>query len=631
MSIAWYIQRFRTFSIPEILFRFQQRTRTHILDKRIYKRSAKIKYPLPESSIIQDKSATLLYPIFEKKIDIFKTIDWHLDIQSGKRFPQKFSHQINIRSDKYGSAKHVWEVNRLLFLTYIASQYKKTNDFAFLDLFIFHITSWVQENSYLEGVNWYSNIEVNIRLINFYFCYQILNADSLRKNHSKFNIFFEKIWFPCIEKHAEFSFKHPSLFSSANNHLISEYAGLFVTACAFEIKQKEKKVIYAQKGLEKEIFKQNSPEGVNYEEAAEYIQFINDFFLITAIVGQNTNHHFSDKYFKQLHKIAHYLNLILDKNGNYPMYGDGDDGFVLLPDTSKHYNNFLSQLSSFAVLFKDNSLKRENAIWDNKNDLLFGEKGKIIFDSLENLGTPKNSSFFENSGHFIFRKRTENQETYLHFDAAPLGFLSIAAHGHADALSFILHVDGVPALIDSGTFTYHTHKEWRKYFVGTLAHNTIRINQKNQAALAGPTMWLNHYKCQILDIGENFVEASHNGYNSEGITHVRKIEFNPEDDSFTITDSLMSNKSFLAEIPFHLHPEITITPIDLGFLFKSTKSRSIQIFTDPKLNYQVIEGKTNPIMGWYSEHFGEKFQTKTLYAKKTCNGNEVFTTKIKIQ
>ncbi len=44
-------------------------------------------------------------------------------------------------------------------------------------------------------------------------------------------------------------------------------------------------------------------------------------------------------------------------------------------------------------------------------------------------------------------------------DAAPLGFLSIAAHGHADALSFILHVDGSPILVDPGTFMYHTHKE----------------------------------------------------------------------------------------------------------------------------------------------------------------------------
>lgn len=631
MSIAWYIQRFRTFSIPEILFRFHQRARTHILDKQIYKRSSKSNYSLPESSIIQNKNASFLYPIFEKNIDIFKPIDWHLDIQSEKRFPRKFSHQINIRSDEYGSAKHVWEINRLLFLTYIALQYKETNDSDFLDLFVFHVTSWVQENPYLEGVNWYSNIEINIRLINFYFCYQILNADLLRQTNSKFSEFYEKIWQPCIEKHAEFSFKHPSLFSSANNHLISEYAGLFVAACAFDIKQKEKKLIYAKKGLEREIIKQNSLEGVNREEAAEYIQFINDFFLIAAIVGQNTNHNFSENYFKQLHKIAHYLNQIIDQNGNYPMYGDGDDGFVLLPDAHKHYNNFLSQLSSFAVLFKDASLKRENAIWDNKNELLFGEKGNAIFNSLESLGTPNRSSFFEKSGHFIFRKKFDNKETYLHFDAAPLGFLSIAAHGHADALSFILHVEGVPFFIDSGTFTYHTHKEWRKYFVGTLAHNTIRINQKDQATLAGPTMWLNHYDCQITSVGENFVEASHNGYKSEGVSHTRKIEFHPEEDSFTITDSLKSKKPFLAEIPFHLHPKIMVHTIGASFLLKSENSRSVQIFTDANLNYEIKEGEINPITGWYSEHFGEKFKSKTLYAKKTCSGNETFVTKIKIQ
>ena len=88
----------------------------------------------------------------------------------------------------------------------------------------------------------------------------------------------------------------------------------------------------------------------------------------------------------------------------------------------------------------------------------------------------------------------------MHFDAAPLGYLSIAAHGHADALSFILHVDGQPVFIDSGTYTYHTEPEWRQYFIGTLAHNTIRINQKDQAVNGGPTLWTKHYKTSIIDL-----------------------------------------------------------------------------------------------------------------------------------
>ena len=85
-------------------------------------------------------------------------------------------------------------------------------------------------------------------------------------------------------------------FSSANNHLISEYAGLFIASSKWKFKESEKWIKYAHKGLENEIIKQHSKEGVNKEEAAEYIQFITDFFLLSFIVGERTNRPFSEQY-----------------------------------------------------------------------------------------------------------------------------------------------------------------------------------------------------------------------------------------------------------------------------------------------------------------------------------------------
>ena len=51
---------------------------------------------------------------------------------------------------------------------------------------------------------------------------------------------------------------------------------------------------YAQKGLEKEMLEQHSS-GINKEEAAEYIQFITDFFLLPYIVGERTEQPFSTR------------------------------------------------------------------------------------------------------------------------------------------------------------------------------------------------------------------------------------------------------------------------------------------------------------------------------------------------
>lgn len=636
MKISWYIKRLKTFSLGEFFYRIRQRVRTHVFDKRqMEKSSAPVE--LPKSSIIEDGSAHLDYPIFDKTVDVFKPVHWHLDLSTGREFPKSFAHKIDIRSDKYGSAKHVWEVNRMQFMLHIAMLYKNSGNGKYLDLFRYHLTSWKNENPYMVGVNWYSNIEVNLRLICWYFCWQVLDVDGVCADIAKeptFKEFVRDVWRPLIYEHAEYSYNHPSLCSSANNHLISEYAGLFVAACGWDIPNRKARLEYAKAGLEREILTQNTAEGVNREEAAEYIQFIDDFFLIAAVVGRRVGVEFSEAYNKRLHSMADYMNAMLDCNCNYPMYGDGDDGFVLRPDSGGHFNNFKSLLSSFAVYFEDASLKRSDALWDEKNELLFGVAGREKFVMMPAAAAGfvmDGNRFFPESGHFIFR-RVEGiavsgfRETYLHFDAAPLGFLSIAAHAHADALSFILHVDGKPVLVDPGTFTYHTHKDLRAYFVSTIAHNTVCVNGKNQANQAGPTMWLNHYKAKVVSCDEKSGEvvATHNGYASDGVTHMRKIQFNRDKNEFMIVDTLRCEKVATVEIPFHLHPEMTVRLDGRMVALDVPGARRVLIELDEKLTYMVRDD------GWYSEHFGEKVPMQYLYAKTECKGDAVFVTKLRV-
>ena len=636
MKFSWYIKRIKTFSAGEFYYRIRQRIRTHVLDKHAMnahkEKQMTVSTDLPKSSVIEDCSAHFDYPIFEKSVDIFKPIDWHLDLSTGRHFPQSFAHKIDIRSDKYGSAKHVWELNRMQFMLHIASLYKKSGDEKYLDLFCYHLASWRKANPYMVGVNWYSNIEVNLRLICWYFCWQVLNVDNLLKNGHRIETFVRDVWLPLIYEHAEYSYKHPSLCSSANNHLVSEYAGLFVAACCWEIPRRKTCLKYAKVGLEREILLQNTVEGVNREEAAEYIQFIDDFFLIASVAGRRAGTMFSESYDKRLHAMARYLNSFLDCCCNYPMYGDGDDGFVLRPDAGGYFNNFKSLLASFAVYFDDASFKRSDVAWDEKNEILFGSIGREKFEEMPAIAAGflmDGNRFYPESGHYIFRSVkgvavAGLRETYLHFDAAPLGFLSIAAHGHADALSFILHVDGSPILVDPGTFTYHTHKELRSYFVSTLAHNTVCVNGKNQANQAGPTMWLAHYHCKTLSVGENYVEATHDGYRSEGVTHVRKIEFDRENNEFTVTDKIKCTKPAVIEIPFHLHPAVIAELQGRTTVLKVAETAKVQMTLDKKLSYEIRED------GWYSEHFGEKVPAKFLYAKTNCDGDAVFVTHLKV-
>jgi hypothetical protein len=628
--ISWYLNRLKTFSIGEYPYRVKQ-----LLQKKY------------EKVFLQDKCFPAGKQIIEKKIleevcfeveyrdaviKIFgrnfnysdpKEIDWHKDIFSNQSFPKAFSKSINILSNPALSAKVVWEINRLQFLMKIAISYNSTKDDSYLFQFIQILKSWISNNPYLTGVNWYSNIEVNLRLINWFLCWEVLDADKLMIENKAFKEFAEKDWLPSIYCHCKYSYQNPSKYSSANNHLISEYSGLFVASSKWKFEESEKWNQYSKKGLEEEIVKQHSLEGINKEEAAEYIQFITDFFLIAFIVGERTQNAFSSKYKCYLHNIFKYIFNFLESKVHFPPYGDEDDGKCFIVDFDEDFNNFKSLLTSGAIIFHDARLKNKSNGFDLKNNLLFGEPGRKTFEQLPSHNIEEKSEFYNEEGHFFFRKKdNDEEEIYLHFDAAPLGFLSIAAHGHADALSIILHVDGNPILVDPGTYIYHTEKEWRNYFISTLAHNTICIDRLNQAVQGGPTLWVQHYKTKVSDVIQmnecESVTASHNGYKVAGCSHKRTVDFARAKNKFTIIDQIdLNQESHEIFQPWHLHPLIETEKIENHTFQLKHKmgNRIVKMTLDPKLNSHVITGQSKPILGWYSPSFMQKEKTSVILGK----------------
>jgi hypothetical protein len=73
-------------------------------------------------------------------------------------------------------------------------------------------------------------------------------------------------------------------------------------------------------------------------------------------------------------------------------------------------------------------------------------------------------------------------------DAGPFGARS-GGHSHSDSLSVLARANGKDILIDAGTFTYTGNEAWRNWFRGSAAHNTIRIDTRDQGTSAGPFRW----------------------------------------------------------------------------------------------------------------------------------------------
>lgn len=82
---------------------------------------------------------------------------------------------------------------------------------------------------------------------------------------------------------------------------------------------------------------------------------------------------------------------------------------------------------------------------------------------------------------------------YLLFDCGPLGD---GGHGHYDLLHVEIAAAGRPLLVDPGRYTYSEagDRNWRHWFKGTAAHNTVTVDGLDQTAYArrkpkGPPAW----------------------------------------------------------------------------------------------------------------------------------------------
>ena len=174
------------------------------------------------------------------------------------------------------------------------------------------------------------------------------------------------------------------------------------------------------------------------------------------------------------------------------MFGDSDDGLVVKFAQGGDFCRYRSLLASGAILFGRDDFKLKAGALDDKTRWLVGEQADSLFEAQNAAptGLPVRQAFPEGGYYILGRDFETESEIRLIVDAGPLGYGTIAAHGHADALSFTLSVGGIGFLIDPGTYAYHTQGRWRQYFRCTAAHNTVRVDGLDQSVSGGNFMWL---------------------------------------------------------------------------------------------------------------------------------------------
>ncbi len=543
--------------------------------------------------------------IFDRTVCFGEKIDWHRDILAGKSISLKYWKDVNYR-DPYSvrEVKYVWELNRQQHFVTLAKAWFLTGNEKYAKALFIQWMDWIEKNPYKFGVNWTSSLESAFRLISWTWALQFAKSSASFSPELYFKIL------QSLENHGRYIDEHLSQYSSANNHLIGEALGLIYVGCYCPELQQSRK--WRDKGfhiLSSEFEKQVHADGVIKEQSTFYQKYIFDFGVLAQIAAEYANIAMPKIISQICKKMAGFVFHVMDCAGNVPPIGD-DDGGEAVRLSEGEANPFHALLSTASVLFNAPEFKNSGTPIHEATFWLTGFSGQLKFHKLNALKSRPTVANFPDGGYVIVRSETNSMHQHLVFDYGPIGLGRLAAHGHADALSIILHVNGEPVLIDSGTFLYLGAGEWRKYFKGTPAHNTVTVDERDQSESLGVFQWGRKAKAELNLLNESddavIFSARHDGYKKLGVTHKRHVNFDRHS-RWIISDELHGNGVHKADVYFHL-AHCTFEQDDskeIICVFKKSKIR-FQFQSPQLLTVNTLAGRKNPIMGWHSLHFGEK-------------------------
>ena len=594
-KLAWYLNRLKAMNPIEPIWRVQQQT-LYAIERQRHKGRCLL---IPDADRILGE--------LENKgiIQQFPLPDWHACFSRDASWPLVPSSRLQYKqNDLYGDARANWELNRLQILPALAWKYLKQGHEPSLHQAITYFYHWISNNPFLMGISWTSIMELAIRAYSLLITADILKRADPQDPHTPMLLSTITDLMACACRIMSYVTRHISKFSSANNHLIVEMVLLGIAGDHLGKSSWRRK---ANRVLEREILRQNWPDGVNKEQSLHYHLFVLEACLLHGTALLRAGSSLSDSYKERLHRMSCFAADMMAVNGYSPHIGDSDEGILLNLDVDKpEYGLYVLQ---FAGLLLGKSYIPEYPLHQSLIYLFDClEAGQCV--SVRDNGT---TAHYPLGGHTIFKHRQDGCEAMVTFDHAPLGFGKTAAHGHADALSITLTVNGIPFIVDPGTYIYHAEKEWRDYFRRTIHHNTIALDGKDQSEMRGAFLWGRKARAwvELFEKGPDMdrIVAGHDGYRP--CTHIRELRFY-KPGPMVIIDTLDLKGDTAYEMTFCLDKAIKAEPDASGSrIILHNGSIRIHMCTTEHL---ILE------KGWVSEVYGNKHETTVIKARNRGKG-----------
>lgn len=539
--------------------------------------------------------------------------DWLRDPVSGRRWPLVHWAGLDYRAHgELGDPRCVWEVNRCHHLVTLGRAFVLTREQKYAHAVWDAIASWIAANPPYFGVNWASPLEVAIRLMSWVMALDLVGGEGADEERAR--DLAVSVWLQA--RHVS---DNLSLYaSSRNNHLIGEAAGLEAAGAKF--RRLPGAAEWARKGrrhVEHEVLAQVTADGVPREQAFQYGVFVLEFCLAAAGGGRQV----SDGLAERVGRLSAFLSAVAGSDGSLPSIGDGDGGRAY--QLSEHPGRQPQSGTACGAILAGLPAPRgfrppdaEPAVW-----LLGpGPVGRWL-DAGSRAPADAGSSAFIEGGYFVPRGGAQHGV----IDCGPLGYLSIAAHGHADCLSVAICLDDDWAITDPGTYCYHRERLWRNHFRGTAAHNTVTVDGENQSRMLGPFMWGRRARAKAVRWASHplfdFFEGTHDGYARLGVLHRRRVLF-ARRGYWIVLDDLdgMGQHDISATFQFGRTCSVVESGLPDGALEHHVEVPGgaptvVRSWLPQGMSAEIVEGRVDPPGGWVSSGFGEKHPAPALVAR----------------
>ncbi len=218
---------------------------------------------------------------------------------------------------------------------------------------------------------------------------------------------------------------------------------------------------------------------------------------------------------------------------------------------------------------------------------------------------------YPQTGYYGLRKAND----MLIVDCGPMGPAYQPGHAHCDLLSYELVLDAQRVIVDSGVYDYECSQN-RAYARSTVAHNTVRVDQREQSEIWGGfrlarrakpiTACLSKYTNRVL------FEGAHDAYRALGIVHRRYIEYDGAS-IWCVTDVLEGKGKHSAESFIHIHPNYHLKRLhnqNQVLVLNRNKQTIAKIKCDLNVSIEINCGD-------YFPQFGVKQANHVLCLQKT--------------